>query len=46
MAGSEAETRLRETHVWKFRDGRAVEVREYRTKELALEAVAQGSASA
>ena len=33
------EVAMPEFHVWKLRDGRAVEVREYRTKEAALEAI-------
>ena len=33
---------LPETHVWKLRNKKAVEVREYRTKEEALEAVTAG----
>jgi ketosteroid isomerase-like protein len=28
-----------ETHVWKIRDGKAIEVREYDTTEAALEAI-------
>ena len=37
--GTDEEVALPETHVWKLRDGKAVEVREYRTKEAALEAL-------
>jgi uncharacterized protein len=33
------EVAMPEVHVWKMRDGKAVEVREYRTKEAALEAI-------
>ena len=39
MAGGD-EVSLPETHVWRIREGRAIEVREYRTLEAALEAVA------
>lgn len=39
IRGSGEEVELPETHVWRFRDGKAVEVREYRTVEAALEAV-------
>jgi len=38
MAGGD-EVSLPETHVWRVRDGLVVEVREYRTLELALEAL-------
>jgi ketosteroid isomerase-like protein len=37
--GSGVETQMREAHVYKVQDGRAVEVWEYRTKEEALSAV-------
>ena len=30
---------MRETHVWKLREAKVIEVREYRTREQALEAV-------
>ena len=33
------EVSLPETHVWRVRDGRVIEVREYRTLEAALEAL-------
>ena len=33
------EVAMPEFHVWKLRDGKALEVREYRTKEAALEAL-------
>ena len=39
MKGSTQAVELAETHVWRFRDGRAVEIREYSTREEALEAV-------
>ena len=35
---------LPETHVWKIRDGLVIEVREYRTLDAALEAVAAATA--
>ena len=38
LRGSSEEVVLPETHVWKLRDGRAFEIREYRTKAEALEA--------
>jgi ketosteroid isomerase-like protein len=34
--GSDEEVALPETHVWKMREGKAVEVREYRTIDQAL----------
>ena len=34
------EVSLPETHVWRVRDGRVIEVREYRTLDAALEALA------
>jgi ketosteroid isomerase-like protein len=39
-AGSDADVVVEEVIVNKYRDGRVVEVREYRTREEALEAVA------
>ena len=39
MAGGD-EVSLPETHVWRVRDGRVIEVREYRTLDAALEALA------
>jgi hypothetical protein len=36
--GSTEEVNLIEAHVWKVVDGKAVEIREYRTKAEALEA--------
>ena len=39
LPGSDAEVAIEETHVYRFRDGKVVEVREYRTKEEALAAV-------
>jgi ketosteroid isomerase-like protein len=36
---SGAEVELPEAHIWKFREGKVVEVQEYRTKAEALEAV-------
>jgi ketosteroid isomerase-like protein len=36
--GGEDEVELPETHVWRLRDGKVIEVREYRTKAEALEA--------
>jgi uncharacterized protein len=38
-AGSGAFSEFAETHAWKLRDGKAVEVVEYRTRDEALEAV-------
>ena len=38
VRGSDEEVALPETHVWKLREGKVVEVREYRTLEQALEA--------
>jgi ketosteroid isomerase-like protein len=38
LKGSSEEVVLPETHVWKLRDGKAFEVREYRTRAEALEA--------
>jgi uncharacterized protein len=38
VRGSSEEVDLAETHVWRLVNGRAVEVREYRTKAEALEA--------
>lgn len=38
VKGGSQEVVMQETHVWKFRDGRAFEIREYRTKQEALEA--------
>ena len=38
LKGSSEEVVLPETHVWKLRDGKAFEIREYRTKTEALEA--------
>ena len=40
IKGSEDAVELRETHVWRFRDGRAFEVREYSLHDEAVEAVA------
>jgi ketosteroid isomerase-like protein len=42
-AGSDAAVVVDEVYLHKYRDGRIVEVREYRTREEALEAVARGS---
>lgn len=42
VRGSDEEVALPETHVWKMRDRKAVEVREYRTTEQALEAAGLG----
>lgn len=39
LRDSGEEVAMPEIHVWKLRDGKAVEVREYRTKEAALEAI-------
>jgi ketosteroid isomerase-like protein len=39
VAGTASEVAMPETHVWKLRDGMVVEMREYNTLELALEAV-------
>ena len=36
--GSTDEVNLIEAHVWKLLDGKAVEIREYRTRAEALEA--------
>jgi ketosteroid isomerase-like protein len=38
IKGSSQEVVLPETHVWKLREGKAFEIREYRTKAQALEA--------
>jgi ketosteroid isomerase-like protein len=42
MRGSAEEVALPETHVWRVRDGKVVEVREYRTREAALDALTSG----
>jgi ketosteroid isomerase-like protein len=39
VTGRGDDVSLPETHVWRIRDGLVVEVREYRTLELALEAL-------
>ncbi|HWH43813.1 MAG TPA: nuclear transport factor 2 family protein, partial [Thermoleophilaceae bacterium] len=39
LRGSGEEVQLAEIHVWRLRDGLAVEVREYRTLDQALDAV-------
>jgi ketosteroid isomerase-like protein len=39
IVGSEEITRMSETHVLKVRDGKVIGIREYRTRELALEAL-------
>jgi ketosteroid isomerase-like protein len=38
LKGSNEEVELMESHVWRLLDGRAIEIREYRTKAKALEA--------
>jgi ketosteroid isomerase-like protein len=38
IKGSDQEVLLPETHVWRLRDGKVFEIREYRTKAQALEA--------
>jgi ketosteroid isomerase-like protein len=40
IRGTDQEVTLPETHVWKVRDGKVIEVREYRSRQLALEALA------
>jgi ketosteroid isomerase-like protein len=40
IRGTDQEVTLPETHVWKVRDGKVIEVHEYRSTELALEALA------
>ena len=45
MPGSSAEVAVEETHVYSFRNGKVVEVREYRTKPEALEAAGLSSTS-
>ena len=42
LRGSDHQVEVQETQVWKLRDGRAVEVRAYRTRSQALEAVGLG----
>jgi ketosteroid isomerase-like protein len=37
--GSGQDVEMEETHVWRHRDGKAIEVREYQSKAEALEAV-------
>ena len=39
VRGTGEQVEMPETHVWKFRDGKATEVREYRTLDAALEAL-------
>ena len=39
LKDSGQEVTMPETHVWKLRDGKVIEVREYGTTEVALEAV-------
>jgi ketosteroid isomerase-like protein len=38
VKGSSDTVELHETHVWRLRDGKAIEIREYRTKAQALDA--------
>jgi ketosteroid isomerase-like protein len=44
LRDSGEEVAMPEIHVWKLHDGKAIEVREYRTKEAALEAIATSQA--
>lgn len=44
IAGTPNEVEMDETHVWTVRDGRVVEVREYRTLDEALGALARTGA--
>jgi ketosteroid isomerase-like protein len=39
VRGTDEAVAMRETHVWKLREAKVIEVREYRTREQALEAV-------
>ena len=46
LKGSGEEVAMPETHVWKLREGKVIEVHEYGTKEAALEAIDKVRSSA